>query len=284
MALAQVLRPSEIITPDGQFIGSGGVTPPTTTPGSGIKQPMPVNDGPGSMGRPVAPILGGSDFLPKPPGDLTGIGQPLRNEIGPIGGSNADLFDPNVSAGSGFFDDPLVPKMINENPVPFDPMGPPKQPKPVELPDYGFGPGIRPTEIRGPDGRIIGPAGVTPPPPISDPVVDPVTPTVDPVVTPTAQTDPTQTQMAMGAMDPVLLQQSASEVQTDPLLRSLYFGTADQPGFYNQLQQAGANLIGSDVPLQQTAGLSPLELLARQQAISGIGGFEPFFTTKSKFS
>jgi len=270
------IRPSEIITPDGQFIGSGGVTPPTTTPGSGIKQPMPVNDGPGSMGRPVAPILGGSDFLPKPPGDLTGIGQPLRNEIGPIGGSNADLFDPNVSAGSGFFDDPLVPKMINENPVSFDPMGPPKQPKPVELPDYGFGPGIRPTEIRGPDGRIIGPAGVTPPPPISDPVVDPVTPTVDPVVTPTAQTDPTQTQMAMGAMDPVLLQQSASEVQTDPLLRSLYFGTADQPGFYNQLQQAGANLIGSDVPLQQTAGLSPLELLARQQAISGIGGFEPF--------
>jgi len=28
--------------------------------------------------------------------------------------------------------------------------------------DFGFGPGIRPTEIRGPDGRIIGPAGVTP--------------------------------------------------------------------------------------------------------------------------
>ena len=101
--------------------------------------------------------------------------------------------------------------MGNENPVPFDPrkmpaapivqepirpigptlggsdflpkpgfigrpgIGPPIQPKPVELPDFGFGPGIRPTEIRGPNGQFIGSGGVTPPPPISDPVVDPVT-------------------------------------------------------------------------------------------------------------
>ena len=83
-------------------------------------------------------------------------------------------------------------------------------------------------------------------------------------------------QMQQGAIDPVLMNQQASEVLTDPLIRSLYFGTADQPGFFQQLQQAGANLIGSDVPLQQTAGLSPLELLARQQAVAGLGGFEPF--------
>ena len=101
----------------------------------------------------------------------------------------------------------------------------------------------------------------------------------DPTTTATGTggTDPAQTQMAQGAIDPVLLNQQASEVIGDPLLRSLYFGTADQPGFFNQLQQAGANLIGSDVPLQQTAGLSPLELLARQQAVAGLGGFEPFF-------
>jgi hypothetical protein len=80
----------------------------------------------------------------------------------------------------------------------------------------------------------------------------------------------------MGAIDPVLTQQATSETLTDPLIRSLYFGTQDSPGFYQQLQQAGANLIGSDVPLQQTAGLTPLELLARQQAVAGIGGFEPF--------
>jgi len=50
-------------------------TPPITTPGSGMKQPMPVNDGPGSMGRPVAPILGGNDFLPKP---SFGMPQPVQ--------------------------------------------------------------------------------------------------------------------------------------------------------------------------------------------------------------
>ena len=39
-----------------------------------------------------------------------------------------------------------------------------RRPKPIPPQDFGFGPGIRPTEIRGPDGRIIaGSAGVTPP-------------------------------------------------------------------------------------------------------------------------
>ena len=36
--------------------------------------------------------------------------------------------------------------------------------RPIPPQDFGFGPGVRPTEIRGPDGRIIaGSAGVTPP-------------------------------------------------------------------------------------------------------------------------
>ncbi len=226
----------------------------------------------------------------------------------------------------------LLPPINQRRPI-IDPrIGMPPPPLPPQ--DFGFGPGIRPTEIRGPDGRIIGSAGVTPPDsrvddfvattgqevfdkdyfdrigipdprtnigginppptpdvglaqpaPVTTSVTDPIVPTVDPVqpaptepaaVAPTAGADPTQTQMPMGAIDPVLLQQQTSEKLTDPLLRSLYFGTQDQPGFYQQLQQAGANLIGSDVPLQQTAGLTPLEVLARQQAISGIGGFEPF--------
>ena len=130
------------------------------------------------------------------------------------------------------------------------------------------------------------------PPPTPDvglaqpaPVTDPVTPTVDPVTTaptPSATTeqgtDPIQSMPApVGALDPVLLGQKTTENLSDPLTRALYFGTQDQPGFYQQLQQAGANLIGQDVPLQQTAGLTPLELLARQQAVAGLGGFEPFF-------
>ena len=211
---------------------------------------------------------------------------------------------------------------------------PPKPPRPIPPQDFGFGPGIRPTEMIGPDGTMIGSAGVTPPTmenkPISGPgapgyfgdnpeflagrqklreelIADgfdpdtPVqafsTPTVDPVTTaptPSATTirpdlissnriseeqgtDPIQSMPApVGALDPVLLGQTAQENLNDPLVRALYFGTQDQPGFYQQLQQAGANLIGQDVPLQQTAGLTPLELLARQQAVAGLGGFEPF--------
>ena len=191
--------------------------------------------------------------------------------------------------------------------------------KPLE--DFGFGPGIRPTEVFRPDGTIIGSAGVTPPDstvglgrvPISatlpEDVVtnienkgpntfDPPVPTINqgmggnrvqkPAV-PIFESAPTspaavatdvgavpQTTMPIGAIDPVLTQQATAETLTDPLIRSLYFGTQDSPGFFQQLQQAGANLIGSDVPLQQTAGLTPLELLARQQAVAGIGGFEPF--------
>ena len=79
-------------------------------------------------------------------------------------------------------------------------------------------------------------------------------------------------------VDPVLQSQKTAETITDPLIRALYFGTDGTPGFYNQLQQAGANLIGSDVPLQQTAGLDPLEIQARQRAQAGLGAFQPFFT------
>ncbi len=79
-------------------------------------------------------------------------------------------------------------------------------------------------------------------------------------------------------VDPVLQSQRTAETITDPLVRALYFGTDGTPGFYNQLQQAGANLIGSDVPLQQTAGLDPLETQARQRAQAGLGAFQPFFT------
>ncbi len=78
-------------------------------------------------------------------------------------------------------------------------------------------------------------------------------------------------------IDPVLQGQVSSETITDPLIRALYFGSEGTPGFYNQLQQAGANLIGTDVPLQGTAALDPLEALARQRAQAGLGQFQPFF-------
>jgi len=82
---------------------------------------------------------------------------------------------------------------------------------------------------------------------------------------------------APNTVDPVLQSQNIQESVTDPLIRQMYFGTEDKPGFYNQLQQAGSNLIGSDVPLQQTAGLSAQEQQAQQLAQQGLGSFQPYF-------
>ena len=146
---------------------------------------------------------------------------------------------------------------------------------------------IKPVPLQiDPSGRELSrelPPGFTPPnvaPPtsgIKPPVVSITNPApTTPAAVATDVGAVTDTSMPMGAIDPVLLQQATAETLTDPLIRSLYFGTADSPGFFQQLQQAGANLIGSDVPLQQTAGLTQLEVLARQQAVAGIGGFEPF--------
>ena len=301
------------------------------------------------IGKPrMPPSIGG------PGGGITSIGQPLSNEIGSIGGS--DEIDPNVSVGSGFFDDPKIPGMINENPVPFDPntpvtgigtpgyvsdippgfttpmpgitddfgrgmIGDARARSPLELgiEDDGFSrnrpdlgkfvqggsniiPGIgKPTMPRfdrefdpsrplgpgdpgyididayGPAGPYIGKpgrrTGGTPQPDFDLQALKNAP--MEQMMSP-AMGGPTQIPTGPNQIDPVLLQQATSEQVGDPLLRSLYFGTADSPGFYNQLQQAGSNLIGSEVPLQQTAGLSPLELLSRKQAVAGLGGFEPF--------
>ena len=80
---------------------------------------------------------------------------------------------------------------------------------------------------------------------------------------------------------PILLGQGTNEVIQDPLLKDLYFGSQGSPGFLNQLQQAGSNLIGQNVPLQQTAGISNLENRALNQAEAGIGAYKPFLTKYS---
>ena len=194
----------------------------------------------------------------------------------------------------------ITPPVIPPQPRFIQELRPPLVPPPLE--DFGFGPGIRPTEIRDEQGNIIvGSAGVTPPV-ITSPVVPPVitesvitpAPITEPIVTPDPVIKPAPTtpaavasdvgavpvttipQDVRGQVDPVLAQQDTQEILTDPLLRALYFGTADQPGFINQLQQATANLIGSDVPLQQTAGLSELEQIAQDRALADLGVAEPF--------
>ena len=141
---------------------------------------------------------------------------------------------------------------------------------------YAYGPDGERVEV--PSGEASGiPTVINPPVPITEPIIEPA-PTTPAAVATDVGAVPVTTipEDVRGQVDPVLTQQDTRELQTDPLLRALYFGTADQPGFINQLQQATANLIASDVPLQETAGLSELELLARQRALADLGVAEPF--------
>ena len=77
-------------------------------------------------------------------------------------------------------------------------------------------------------------------------------------------------------VDPVITKQKLDEVVTDPLIRALYFGTAEQPGFFNQLQQAGANIIGTEpLPTEYDQSMTqqfmnPFEQAVVQQTIEDV--------------
>ena len=86
-----------------------------------------------------------------------------------------------------------------------------------------------------------------------------------------------------GGLDPILQDQIAVESLGDPLLRQLYFGTADSPGFFDQLQSVGRNIsqqipagLGMYLPfLQQAQALSSLQ--ASPVTAADIGQFyDPF--------
>ena len=90
------------------------------TGGNKIRPPMPP-----SIGRPPAPILGGRDFLPKPPSNLR---PPMPPSIGRIGEGNK-----------------IIPRMRNENPVPFIPKRNKKPMQPKSVGRRGpIGRGMRP--------------------------------------------------------------------------------------------------------------------------------------------
>ena len=279
----------QIMAPIGRPSSAMGVRPMLREPGIDMIGERSIFEQPSPFGTPLSP----QPIKQRPQSPRTGGipvtgGGPLGSGILPIANLPTGPVAPPTNTGMQIPNTPVggIGEIKIPNLIGFD--KPPMLPPPLE--DRGFGPGIRRSEdFFIPEDKMMGKVNLRPPretpelltEPLIPPVVtpDPIiesAPTTPAAVAPTAAAVPTQTQMPMGAIDPVLLQQATSEVQTDPLLRSLYFGTADSPGFYNQLQQAGANLIGSDVPLQQTAGLAPLELLARQQAVAGLGGFEPF--------
>mgnify|MGYP003133255261 CR=1 FL=1 len=228
--------------------------------------------GVGGINRPLQPVLQ-QPQAPRTGGIPVTGGGPLGSGILPIADLPTGPVSPPTNTGIQIPDAPVGG--ISAVPQPLQKMPPIREVPPQ---DFGFGPGIRRSEdfFRTDDVMLNKVGGFTkrPPVPLTDPVIESASTTPAAVATDVGAVP--QTSMPMGAIDPVLMQQATAETLTDPLIRSLYFGTQDSPGFFQQLQQAGANLIASDVPLQQTAGLTPLELLARQQAVAGIGGFEPF--------
>ena len=84
-------------------------------------------------------------------------------------------------------------------------------------------------------------------------------------------------------INPILTGVDRTEVLSDPYLRELYFGSADYPGLIAQATQAAQQaFLGQPTPVRPTAGLSPLEQAAIQQAYGGIGGFQPYLQAQEQ--
>ena len=80
-----------------------------------------------------------------------------------------------------------------------------------------------------------------------------------------------------GQINPVMLGVTQDQRISDPNLREAYFGSPDTPGFLNQATQAAQkSFLDQPAILRQTAGLSPLEIQAMQQAQAGIGSYQPY--------
>ena len=83
----------------------------------------------------------------------------------------------------------------------------------------------------------------------------------------------------MATVNPVLQGITRDEAISDPFVRELYFGSADTPGLIAQATQAAQKSFLDQPPiLQQTAGLTPDELRAREITRAGIGSFQPFLS------
>ena len=176
----------------------------------------------------------------------------------------------------------------------------PKRPiiPPLREQDFGFGPGIRPTEIRGLDGRIIGPAGVMPPDFIKDPIIEtpsaivepivepaPITQAVEPIVEPISTTEPTQTTnmqpMNVSNQDPFAASVTQIASGLDPLTEQLLFGLGGKGGFIPGAMRAAEKVFYDDqgnpiVIDEQVAGFSPDQLQAMQMQRQALGIQNPF--------
>lgn len=163
---------------------------------------------------------------------------------------------------------------------------------PIPPQDFGFGPGIRPTEIRLPGGGIIGSAGVTPPGVLNienkgpDSLERPVP--INPISLGTPQPPaPVQTTAPAPSPAPQPIRQiggdapfaaSIRRVETglDPLTKQLLFGLDGKGGFIPGAMRAAEKVFFDDegkpvVIEEQVAGLTPDQLRAAELAREGIG-------------
>ena len=85
------------------------------------------------------------------------------------------------------------------------------------------------------------------------------------------------------SMNPVVYSPvKTREISSDPFVREAYFGSPDTPGIISQAIDAANRVYGSPTPVQQTAGLSPLEMEAMRGAYGGVGSFQPFLDANQR--
>jgi len=85
------------------------------------------------------------------------------------------------------------------------------------------------------------------------------------------------------SMNPVVYSPvKTRNISSDPFVREAYFGSPDTPGIISQAIDAANRVYGTPTPIQQTAGLSPLELEAMRGAYAGVGSFQPFLDANQR--
>ena len=85
------------------------------------------------------------------------------------------------------------------------------------------------------------------------------------------------------SMNPVVYSPvQTRNISSDPFVREAYFGSPDTPGIISQAIDAANRVYGTPTPIQQTAGLSPLELEAMRGAYAGVGSFQPFLDANQR--
>ena len=85
------------------------------------------------------------------------------------------------------------------------------------------------------------------------------------------------------SMNPVVYSPvQTRNISSDPFVREAYFGSPDTPGIISQAIDAANRVYGTPTPIQQTAGISPLELEAMRGAYAGVGSFQPFLDANQR--